>query len=176
MVSARMTPDCWKSAETACSFDARPAVWLPAARLPGLTLEEQHLADDCRYGCRLERLGDQERRLRTLAGEEALRIGGDEHHRHLEGTQQFVDRIKPGRTVGELDVGQDQAGLAGPRQRHRVRMGAGDAEDVVAEILHQAFEVHRDECFVLDDENARGHLPRDFRVRLAQQFLDPAHG
>src|SRR5258708_10840627 len=43
----------------------------------GVALEEQRLADDGGDGGGLERLGDQEGRLRTLAGEEPFRIGGD---------------------------------------------------------------------------------------------------
>src|SRR5262249_19218846 len=63
--------------------------------IAGIALEEQRLACHCRHHGGLERLRDQERRLRTLAGQEALRIGGDEHHRHLEAAQKLVDRIEP---------------------------------------------------------------------------------
>lgn len=59
----------------------------------------------------MERLGDQERRFGTLAGQEAFGVCGDEHHRHFEGLQQFVDGVEPGTAVGQLDVGQDQAGF-----------------------------------------------------------------
>ncbi len=79
----------------------------------------------------------------ALAGEEALRIGGDEHHRHLEGPQQLVHRIEARRAVGELDVGEDQAGLLVLGERHGIGMRCAHADDVVAEILHQALEVHR---------------------------------
>src|SRR5262245_42965794 len=57
-----------------------------------VALEEQRLARDGGDHRRLERLRDQECRLRALAGEEALGIGRDEHDRHLEGAQQLVDR------------------------------------------------------------------------------------
>ena len=123
-----------------------------------VALEEQRLARHRRHHGGLERFGDQERRLGALAGQEALRIGGDEHHRHLEGPEQLVDRIEAGRAVGELDVGEDQAGLLVLGERHGVRMGAGHADDVVAEIAHQAFEVHRDEGLVLDDQHVGGDL------------------
>src|SRR5262249_60520989 len=43
-----------------------------------LALEEQRLARHRRHGCRLEWLGDEERRLRPPAGEEALGVGGEE--------------------------------------------------------------------------------------------------
>src|ERR1700751_3038327 len=67
--------------------------WCTVARI---ALEEQCLA--CHRGNhgRLERLGDQKRRLRTLAGQESLRIGGDEHHRDFEAAQQLVDGIEAG--------------------------------------------------------------------------------
>src|SRR5215468_8922847 len=66
----------------------------------GLALEEQGLADDRRDGRRLERLGDQERRLRPLAGQEPFRIRRDEDHWHFEGLEQLVDGIQPGTAVG----------------------------------------------------------------------------
>ena len=65
--------------------------------------------------------------------------------------------------VGELDVGEDQAGLLVLGQRHRIGMGAGDADHVVAEVLHEALKVHRDEGLVLDDQDVGG----DFRRHLA---------
>src|SRR6202162_3761182 len=93
------------------------------ARLPltrtRLASEEQRLAGNGRHDRELERLGDQERRLRSLAGEEALGIGGDEDHRHFERSEQLIHRVETRTAVGQLDVGEDQprpflAG-AGPR-------------------------------------------------------------
>ena len=72
--------------------------------------------------------------------------------------QQFVDRVQTGGTVGQLDVGEDQAGLLVLGKRHRVGMGARDADHVVAEIAHEALEIHRDEGLVLDDQDVGGDL------------------
>src|SRR5690349_6933383 len=74
----------------------------------GITLEEQRLTGNSGYHRRLERLGDKERRLRPLAGEKTLWIGGDEHHRHLEYLQQLVDGIQSGAAIRKLDIRQDQ--------------------------------------------------------------------
>src|SRR6266851_3425966 len=56
----------------------------------GIARKEQRLARDSRHHRGLERLCNQEGRLRTLAGEEALRIRGDKDHRHLERLEQLV--------------------------------------------------------------------------------------
>src|SRR5215217_3705568 len=76
----------------------------------GLALEEQGLADDRRDGGRLKRLGDQEGRLRSFSGEEALGIGGDEDHRHFECLQELVDGIQSGASVCQLDIRENEAG------------------------------------------------------------------
>src|SRR5882757_6847104 len=62
----------------------------PALSALGGPLEEQRLTRDRGDGRRLKRLGDQECRLRAFAGEEALRIGGNEDDRRLKQRQQFV--------------------------------------------------------------------------------------
>ena len=77
--------------------------------------------------------------------------------------QQLVDRIETRAAIGELNIGQDQARLLVLRQRDRIRMGARDADDVMAKILDEAFEIHRDERLVLDDE----HVGRDLGGHLA---------
>ena len=63
-------------------------------------------------------------------------------------------RIRPGRfCLGERD---------------RFGMGARDADDPMAEALHQRLDVHGDEGLVLDDEDVGGDLGRE----LAAGFLD----
>jgi hypothetical protein len=49
-----------------------------------LAAKEQRLAGDGRNHCELERLGDQKRRLRPLAGQKAFGVRGDENDRHFE--------------------------------------------------------------------------------------------
>src|SRR5262249_32085936 len=75
----------------------------------GRALEKQRLARHRRDRRRLERLGDQERRLGPLAGEEALGIGSDEDHRRFESCEQLVDRLESRTAIGELDVREDQS-------------------------------------------------------------------
>src|SRR5262249_56752216 len=55
----------------------------------GRALEEQRLARHRRDRRWLERLGDQERRLGPLTGQEALGIGGDEDLPRLERCEQL---------------------------------------------------------------------------------------
>src|SRR5580698_11218020 len=72
---------------------------LPLA-MAGFAAKEQGLAHHRRDHGKLERLCDQERRLRPLPGEETLRIGGDEDHRHFEGAEKLVDGIEARTAVG----------------------------------------------------------------------------
>src|SRR6478609_11432562 len=51
------------------------------ARRVGVFVEEQRLADQRLDHVRVERLGDEEGRLRLGAGQEPFREGGDEDHR-----------------------------------------------------------------------------------------------
>src|SRR5262245_53233485 len=83
----------------------------PRRAVARVALEEQRLAGNRRHHRRLERFRDQERRLRPLAGEEALGIGGDEHYRHLETAQQLVDGIEARGAVGELMSARIRPGL-----------------------------------------------------------------
>ena len=69
-----------------------------------LPVEEQRLADQRSHHVRVERLGDEERRLGPLAGQEPLREGGDEDDRHRRGGENLVDRVDAGRTVGQLEL------------------------------------------------------------------------
>src|SRR5438094_643231 len=67
----------------------------------GTAFEKQGLAGDGGNRCRLERLCDQEGRLRPFSGEEALGVRGDENYRGLEGGQQLIDRFKSRAAIGE---------------------------------------------------------------------------
>src|SRR5205085_3104626 len=73
------------------------------------SFEEQGLADDGRDGGRLEGLGNQEGGLGAIAGEEPLRIGGDEDNRNFERLEHLVDGVEARTVVGELDVGENQS-------------------------------------------------------------------
>src|SRR3984885_2200642 len=81
---------------------------LPLAR-PRLAAKEQRLAGDGGNHRQLKRLGDEERRLRPLSGEEALGISGDEDDRHFERREQLVHRVEAGAAVRELNIGEDEA-------------------------------------------------------------------
>ena len=60
-------------------------------------------------------------------------------------------------------------GLRLGEQRHRLVVGAGDADDAVAEALDHLLDVHGDQRLVLDDEDVGRHLARDLAAGLAQQ-------
>ena len=70
---------------------------------------------------------------------------------------------RPELPSAKLNVGEDQAGPLVLGQRHRIGMGARDTDHVMAEVLHQALEIHRDEGLVLDDQ----HIGGDFRGHFA---------
>src|ERR1022692_5352238 len=76
--------------------------------LTRLAPEEQRLARHGGDDRKLKRLGDEECRLRPLSGQEALGIGGDEDHRHLERAEKLVHGVEARAAVCELDVRQDQ--------------------------------------------------------------------
>src|SRR5262249_47327583 len=76
----------------------------PSLAALGRAVEEWGLARHRRNRRRLERLGDQERRLGPLAGQETLGIGGDEDHRRFERCEQLVDSLESRAAIGELDV------------------------------------------------------------------------
>ena len=88
-----------------------------------VAFEEQSLAYQGRKRRRLIRLGHQEGRLGSIAGQIALRIGGDEDHRHLEQIEEVIDGIEAGTAVGELDVGEDQSRPAAARDRRNACRG-----------------------------------------------------
>src|ERR1700747_95723 len=104
---ARHSPPTWHAGTPCLPLSSHPwsssDPWRAVARV---ALEEQRLTRDRGYHCRLERLGHQERSFRALAGQETFGIGGNEHHRHLETPQQFVDGVEARRAVSELDIRQ----------------------------------------------------------------------
>src|SRR6266536_1933954 len=75
-------------------------------------IEKERLAHHRLHHIGREGLGDEEGRFRPVAGEQPFRVGRDEDHRHLERGEEVVDRVDPRAAVGELDVGEDDAGLA----------------------------------------------------------------
>ncbi len=54
-------------------------------------------------------------------------------------------------------------------------MGTRDADHVVTEILHQAFEIHRDEGLVLDDQHVGGDLGGHFAAGGIGQLAGFGH-
>jgi two-component sensor histidine kinase len=134
--------------------------------------EEQRLTDGRPHGRFLERLGDEIGRLGPVAGQQPLGIGGDEDHRHARHLEDIVDRVEPGRTVGQLDIGQHQARRVLGGDLLRLRTGRGGAGDVVAQRADEILELHRDQRLVLDNEYAGRILSVDLLDRLLHQARD----
>ena len=84
--------------------------------------------------------------------------------------QHFVDRVEPGAAVGELNVGENDAGPLCFCERHRLGVGARDAEHPMAEAFHQSLEIERDEGLVLDDQHVGGDLGGEFAAGFLDQF------
>ena len=115
-------------------------------------------------------LGHQERRLRPLPGEEALGIRRDEDHRHLECTQEVIDRIEARAAVGKLDVGQDQPRRPRPRDGDRFAPRPGDADHPVAEIFDQRLQVERNQRLVELAPKSTVKLGPDIKAKIGQKL------
>ena len=70
--------------------------------------------------------------------------------------------------IRDRDIRQDQTGLLPAGQGDGLTVGAGDADDPMAEAFHQRLDVHGDESLVLDDED----VGCDLRGQFAAGFLD----
>ena len=141
----------------------------------GALIEEQRLADHRFHHLVLERLGDEEGRLRPLPGQQTLRIGGDEHHRHLGARQNVAHRVQPRTAVCELDIGHDQPRHRLLGQRHRLGSRPGDTDDMMAELLDQRLQIHRDDGLVLNDEDVGMELRGDLALGLVDEVTHPRH-
>ena len=78
------------------------------------------------------------------------------------GTSCFRDdlprRIEPAAAVGKFYVRQNEFGLAAFDGGECFRLRRRDVLDRVAETADDRLEVHRNQQFILDDENVGGHL------------------
>src|SRR5690606_28059289 len=118
-------------------------------RLLARGMEEQRLADRRLHRFRLEGLGDQEGGFGPFPGQQPLREGGDEDDRNIELAQDVLDRVNARRAVRQLDIRQNQSRRVTRNGVHGLVVGGGGAGDPVAQLLHQAFDVGRDDGLVL---------------------------
>src|SRR5215472_8372914 len=88
---------------------SEPSAGCSSLSLHRIAFEKQRLADEGGNHGFLIWLGNQERRLRSLAGEKAFRICRNEDHRSFESGYQVVDRFQPGASVGQLNVCQNKS-------------------------------------------------------------------
>ena len=71
-------------------------------------------------------------------------MSADEDDRDFQGIEQVVYGLQPRAAIGELDIGQDQAGPTLFHQRRRLRPGAGNPDGAVAEIFDKLLKIERD--------------------------------
>ena len=135
-------------------------------------MEEQGLADRRLHRFRLERFGDQEGRLGPFAGQQPLREGGDEDDRHVDLFQNLLHRVDPRRPVGQLDVGQHQTGAMMGDGRDGLGVGGGGAGHPMAQFLHQALDIGRDDGLVLYDQDVGRQFGVDIRLGVRDQPVD----
>ena len=111
-------------------------------------------------------------RFGPFAGQQPIGIGGDKDHRHRERLQHFIDGIEAGTAVGQLNIGQHQAGLVLIDRLDRFGMGASHAGDAVAEALRS----HRLGDFFLNEGPAGGQLFAKRLRRDVDGIALPANG
>ena len=104
-----------------------------------------------------------------VAGQQPLRVGRHEDHRHRERAQDLVDGIEAGAAVREQDVGQHQTRTRALDGLDGLPLGAGDLDDAMPESGDEPLQVERDQRLVLDDHHVGGDLPGDLAACLVDQ-------
>ena len=159
-------------------------MWVPAScRRPclsgsrlGLAIEEQRLTDQRLDHFGIERLGDQERRLRALACQQPFGEGGDEDHR--DGVD---DRISLTASMPELPSAN---WMSASTIFGRALLNSAVASAWVRAVpttrwprlSHHFLDVHGDQRLVFDDQHVGRHLARNLGARLRDQRRELAVG
>src|ERR1700730_3241942 len=155
-----------------------PGTWGSTENCPmRLAIEEKRLANDRLHIVDTERLGYEKGGLRRRPGQETLRIGGDENHRHGESFEDLIDRFETRASVGELNVREDEAWPFALHGRDRLAMGARDIDDAVPLLLDEGLKVERNERLGLDDPYIGANLAGLLLspgVGVRSRFLDRA--
>src|ERR1700730_14150734 len=155
-----------------------PGTWGSTENCPmRLAIEEKRLANDRLHIVDTERLGYEKGGLRRRPGQEKLRIGGDENHRHGESFEDLIDRFETRASVGELNVREDEAWPFALHGRDRLAMSPRDIDDAVPLFLDQGLKIKRNERLVLDDQYIGANLVGDLLARGVDErrgFLDGA--
>lgn len=87
------------------------------------------------------------------ARQQPFRVGGDEDDRGHVVTEDAGDRVRAVAARAEIDVREDQAGFGLAREFHRIGFGGRHAGDLMAAPADQILDIHRDDRFVLDDQD-----------------------
>ena len=119
-------------------------------------------------GLVIRKVGSGRSPVSSRSGKAVMKITGT-----VEFGEDVLDRVDARAVVGELDVGEHQAGPLRHRLRDRLVAGDGDAGDVVAEVADDRLDVHRDDRLVLDDQHVGAGLPLDLGQRLGDQASRP---
>src|SRR5262245_5936380 len=149
----------------------QPSTHRALSALDRVAFKEQRLADQRGYRGLLVRLGNKKRWFRPLAGEEALRVGGNEDHRNLERGEEVVDSFQSRAPVGKLNICEDEAGALLSGQRDCLCPRSRNPDGAVAEALDDVFEIERYKSLILNDQYIRGNLGREFTPGLLHELL-----
>ncbi len=87
--------------------------------------------------------------------------------------QDVLHRVDARRAVGQLDVGQHQAGRLAGHRVDRLGAGGGDVDHGVAELGDQGLDVGGDDRLVLDDQDVGGQFGVDLGLGLGDQLSRP---
>lgn len=116
-------------------------------------VEEEGLTYYRAQGISLERLADEKGRFGFGAGQEPLGKSRHENDRHRHTGQNSVYGVQAGTSVSELYVGKDETRPKLMRSFDGLALCPRYANDVVAQVLDQPLQVHRDQGFILDAQH-----------------------
>ena len=118
-------------------------------------------------GLVMRKVGSGRVPVSSRSGNAVMKMTGTENSARISFTASMPLEI-----IGELDVGEHEAGRVLPRLRNGFVAGHGDAGDVVAEIANDRLDVHRDDRFVFDDQDIGQRLPFDLFERFGHKAID----
>ena len=138
-------------------LDGRPGGLLgqqPLVLLLGAVAKQRHLDHDAQLALleRLEQVAVGLRDLRPAQGG-VVRVGGHVHHGDVELAANQVGRLDAVHLAPQPDVHQHQRGGVDAHALDGPRAGAHTLGDPVAQPDEAVAQIHRDDVFVLDDED-----------------------
>jgi len=124
-------------------------------------VEEKGLADHRLQTFGFEGFGDEKGGFWRRPRQKTLGISGNENHRHGKGFENLIDRFKTRASIGELNVGEDEAWLFPLDGIDRLAMGPRDIGDAVPLLFDEVLKIKRNEGLILDDQDIGANLVGD---------------